>query len=344
MKKILVVAVITVLLFGCGKKEDKNENVAQKDSTGVFQTVKDTNPPKQVSLSYTLAKNDHYRYRLTTISNSTKTIKSDTTINQNIKQKTTYVFEMEVVDVDTDSIMDIKAQINSVNLEADANGQKFTYNSEANLDSSERKQYMEYEAILKIPFYFRLNPKGEITEIYRVDKILNKFLELQNLEDSVTADMKKQLQYNITEGALKPLLVQMFRILPTNPVAKDSVWTNKYTSQLAVFQIFNTAKYKIIDFEKSNDSKYAVIDAGLDIVAKGKNKVSEKGINYDFKTPEADANGKIYFNLAKGLIEKSKTTTKLKLTMAMSMPKGPKGPQNATSLDYIESTNIVELF
>lgn len=345
MKKLLLIFLLAGFLAGCGDKKETEETAVSQnpDTTGVLNTTKDNNPPKDAVLTYNLLKNNQYTYRLTTMSTSSQTVVSDTTMKQVVKQNLTYTFQMDVVDVDSDKLMDVKAVITNVVLDADANGQKFSYRSGQKLDSLERMRYLEYEAILNNPFYFRLDPKGEITEIYRVDKIINKFLELQHLKDSVGSDMKKQLQYNITDVALKPLLVQIFRALPKASVSIDSGWTYKYKSQLAVFQIDNTAKYKVIDFEKDDENKYAVINAGLDIKSSGQNKVSERGVNYDFKNPEAEGNGKIYFNLTRGLIEKSKTSTKLKMSMTMNMPQSPKGPVKATRNDIIESTNIVEL-
>jgi len=345
MKQFLIVVLLFAFIAGCSEKKEPDEkNVSQNpDTTGVLKTEKDNNPPKEVTLNYQLAKDDHIIYRLTTMSKSSQTLVSDTTLKQVITQNLTYTFNMDVVDVDSDKLMDIKATVTNVVLDADANGQKFNYRSGQKLDSLQRMRFMEYEAILNNPFYFRLDPKGEITEIYRVDKIINKFLELQNLQDSATTEIRKQLQFNITDVALKPLLVQIFRTLPKHTVAKDSSWTNKYKSQLAVFEIENTAKYKIADFEKDDVSRYAVINAGLDIKASGKNKVSERGVNYDFKNPQAQASGKIYFNLNRGLVEKSKTSTKLIMSMSMNMPQTPKGPMNARRDDVIESTNIVEL-
>ena len=138
-------------------------------------------------------------------------------------------------------------------------------------------------------------------------------------------------------------MAQIFRILPKHNVGIDSLWTNTYISQIGVFEVTNTAKYKLTGFEKLDDERLAVIDAGLDIKSKGKEKATEKGINYEFKKPEATGSGTIYFNINKGCIEKSKTTTTLKMSLKMNMPKSPRGPMKATRNDYIENTNILEL-
>ncbi|MCX6149836.1 MAG: DUF6263 family protein [Ignavibacteriales bacterium] len=345
MKKILIVIIASLLLISCGKKDkpEENKTTATPDTTGVLNTVKDDAPPKDVAISYQLLKDKKYTYRLTSISNTTQSVISDSTMKQNLKQTISYIFELNVTDVDADKVMDIKINLSSVNLTADANGQKITYQSGTKMDSLQRLKFLEYEAVVNNPFAIRLDQKGEILEIYRVDKIVNKFLTLQGLKDSVTIEQKKQFQTNISETALKPLIQQIFRTLPKNKVGKDSTWTNQYTTRLGVFEIDNIAKYKLTDFAKLNDERLAVVDAGLDIVARGKNKVSENGVNYDFKKPEATGSGTIYFNLNKGCIEKSKTSTTLKMSLTMNMPKTPRGPMKATRNDFMLNTNVLEL-
>jgi hypothetical protein len=345
MKNLLIIVLAALLLIGCSRKDKPVEKKIQEtpDTSGVLKTSKDNTPPSQVSISYALKKNNAYTYRLTSISNSIQQIISDSTRTQNLKQTITYLFEFSISDVEQDGVMDIKVDLKSVKLDANANGQKISYQSGGNLKPSDKQQFIEYEAVVNNPFAVRIDSKGEILEIYKVDKIASKFLELQGLKDSVNAEQKKQFQANIAETALRPLLQQIFRYLPTKNVGKNDVWTNDYASKLAVFDIKNVAKYKLLDFEKLNDDRLAVIDAGLEITSVGKEKVTERGVNYEFKKPEASGSGKIYFNLDKGCIEKSKTKTTLNMTVKMDMPKSPRGPMKATRDDYIENTNILEL-
>jgi hypothetical protein len=190
-----------------------------------------------------------------------------------------------------------------------------------------------------------MSPKGEILEIYRVDKIVDKYLDIQGLKDSVNAEQKRQFQGNISEGALKPLLQQIFRSLPSNKVAKDSAWHFDYPSRMGVFDIQNIAQYKLVNFEKlqSNDNRLAVIEAGLQIVSKGKNKVSQGGVDYDFKKPEAQGSGKIYFNVVKGCVQNSKTSTKMQMSVTVKTSRGPRGPMKAVRNDNIQTTNLLQL-
>jgi len=345
MKNLLILIITSLLIISCGKNDKPVEKKLsdKPDTTGVLNVSKDDAPPTDVNLSYQLKKDNSYLYRLTSLSTTLQKVISDSTMTSSIKQSISYVFKMDVNEVESDNVMDIKINIQSVKLDATANGQKFKYESGTKLDSTERLRYIEYEAVLNNPFSIRLDSKGEILEVYRLEKIVNKFLSIQGVLDSVTAAQKKEFQTNIAETAIKPLLQQIFRILPAKNVGKDSVWTNQYGTRLSVFDVTNIAKYKLKDFAKLDDDRLAVIDAGLEIISKGNNKVSERGVNYDFKKPEATGSGTIYFDITKGCVVKAKTTSKLKMSMTMQMPQSPRGPMKATRNDYVENTNILEL-
>lgn len=348
MKKLLfTLFLISLIITGCGKKENneaKTGTAAKMDSAGSLQTVKDDAAPKDVMLAYDLKKDQHLSYRIIAISQQHQSIKADSTINQSLKQTLNYVVDMDVKDIDNDKVMDLKLTIKSISMNAEGNGRKVSYQSGTIKDPNELKNYMEYESLVNNPFSIRLSPKGEILEIYRVDKIVDKMLEIGGKKDSASADQKRQLQLSIAERGLKPIVQQMFRILPDKRVAIDSTWQYSYPSSIPPFQATNINKYKIESFEKlNNDDKIASIGAKLEISSMGKNKISDRGINYDFKNPEADGKGKIYFNMTKGCVQSSKTSLKVTLSFSMNAPKTPRGPMKATQSNVIENTNIVEL-
>ncbi|MEI7812131.1 MAG: DUF6263 family protein [Ignavibacteria bacterium] len=346
MKNVFMVVLVFILLTGCGKKQNSAEKLsgtAKMDSTGALQTVKDNAPPKDVLLAYCLKKDQHLTYKVTSLSAQNQSLTTDTIVKQFVKQNVSYVVDLDVKEVDNDKVMDIKVTVKSIILHAEANGQKVNYESGKITDPKEKLKYVEYESLLNKPFFVRVNPKGEILEVYRVDKIVDKFLEMRGVKDSVTSEQKKQFQNNMSEGALKPLIQQIFRILPDKSIAVDSAWNYSYGSKLTVFEVKNTNKYKVLGFEKLNDDRLALISASLELSAKGKNKFSEKGVDYDFKTPEAEGSGKIYFNFTKGYVQSSKTSSRIRLSTSMTMAKSPKGPMKAVRSDVVENTNIIEL-
>ena len=126
-------------------------------------------------------------------------------------------------------------------------------------------------------------------------------------------------------------------------MAKDSLWTNpQEPTKLMVFQVQNTSTYKIKSLELFNNDKIAVIDAGLKTIISGNNKVTDRGATYVFNKPTTYAEGKIYFNLAKGCVQKSKTNSKIQISYSMEVPT-PKGLEKGMKSEIVLNTNILEL-
>jgi len=85
----------------------------------------------------------------------------------------------------------------------------------------------------------------------------------------------------------------------------------------------------------------AVIDAGLT----SQYKISEraKQSKVTVKSPSYKGEGKIYFNLSKGLVEKSKTNLYLTVELSMMAPARTGGMQKVTQKQNTKTTNILEL-
>jgi len=69
---------------------------------------------------------------------------------------------------------------------------------------------------------------------------------------------------------------------------------------------------------------------------------SEKGINYKFEKPKSKADGKIYFNLDRGLIQKSRTQTSMENSYSMEMS-SPEGIKKANAKEVTSNVNVIEL-
>ncbi|MCK7519171.1 MAG: DUF6263 family protein [Ignavibacteriales bacterium] len=247
------------------------------------------------------------------------------------------------MDIDVDGIFEIGFNITSVKLDADANGEKFSFESNTSKDTMDRVKYSEYVSVLNNPFNVRVTKTGEIVEIYKADRIINEFLKLKGAIDSVTAAEKDYLKKDMIERALKPIVVQVFRQLTDKMMAKDSLWTNpQEPTKLMVFQVQNTSTYLVKSLELFNNDKIAVIDAGLKTNISGNNKVTDRGATYVFKKPVTFAEGKIYFNLSKGCVQKSKTNSKIQISYSMEVPT-PKGLEKGTKTEIVVNTNILEL-
>lgn len=346
MKKLLVLLFSSMLLFSaCSKKEEAkpvdDKNKYAFDSTDI-KTQPVDNPNESFLLSYNFEKGKKYNYRLTSISNDNQVIKAETTLTQSVKQNLIYLIEVTPTEKDGDGTMEMNVIINSIKLDAQANGQNFHYEAGVTKDSTELTKYADYEALYKNSFTLRVSKKGEIVDIFRADKISNRYLQLKGYSDSLNSEQKAYVRKNIIDGAIRPLVIQIFRIIPDHNIAKDSTWSySQPQSQFMTFTMQNTNLFKVLNLEKYNDDKVAVIDAGLDTKISGNTKAVDRGITYNFNKPLTTATGKIYFDIPKGCIIKSKTQTKINIFYTME-GMTPKGKQKGERKELIENTNIVE--
>lgn len=343
MKKLIIILLTGFLIYGCGGKKNEEKPADQKDKFSFDTTdIKASpveNPNQEFYLKYKLDKGNTYNFRLTAISKDVQTISSkDTTFSQSIAQTMIYNIGLEVTDVDADSTMEMKATINSIKVDGDADNQPIHYQSGITKDTADIKKYAQYESLVKNPFNVRVSKLGEVLDVYRADGIVNKLLEIREYADSIKSDEKSSLKNDITEGVLKPLLSQIFRKLPDHSVSKDSTWKiEQAATRLMVFQAQNTSLFNITGIEKLDGDLIADIRAGLDTKITGKNKLTEQGVNYEFKNPETSGWGKIYFNVTKGFVQKTKISTSVALAFNMES-RGQTGNRK----EVITNTNILE--
>lgn len=346
MKYSFVLLFSAILLFGCGKKSS-DQSAEKTDKFAYDTTSLKTEPVKDEGqkflLRYEFEKGTKYHYRLTSISQDDQIIQADSTFPSNMLQTVVYLIDIGLNDVDKDSVMELSCNINSIKLDATVNGQKYSYQSGVTKDSAERVKYTEYESLVNNPFSVRVSKIGEILEVFRADKIVGKYLDLKGFADSATTQEKDMLRQNIVEGALKPIMIQLFRKIPEKVIAKDSTWSfSQPPSRFLIYTAKNTNMYKIDDLEMYGPDKLAVIDAGLQSVMTGSDSYNDRGVKYTFIKPKTSGSGKIYFNLTKGLIQRSKTSTKVEISYSMEMNTA-KGLQKGHKNEVIQSSNILEL-
>ncbi len=346
MKRILAAVLAGILLFGCGKKSgEKSEDLSAKmvTDTSAIKAVPVQNADQKFNLQYKFQKGVVYRYRMTQSTEDNLTIKTDTSISQSLNQSIIYIFDLNLSNVDKDGVMEFSCSIPSIKLNADANGQKFFYQSGVTKDTTELKKYTQYEALINNPFGVRVGKSGGVIEVFRADKIADKFLALSKPQTQPTEQQKNTLRSNIVESVLKPLMSQIFRDIPSNTLAKDSSWTYEQpAAPFMVFKLQNTNTYKITGLEKYNADTLAVVDAGLESVITGNTKFEERGATYNFKKPETSANGTIYFDITKGCIRKANLKTDIHIFFTMEAPT-PKGKQKGSKDEVITTSNVLEL-
>jgi hypothetical protein len=280
---------------------------------------------------------------MTVISQNEQHLETDTTMTNLIEQKMIYLIDLKTISVDEDSTAEIQCTFSSINIHAKANANEISYQSGSDKDSTERIKFAEYESLVNNPFGIRISKLGEIKDIYKLDKIVDKYLSMKNLSDSVKTEDKALMKSDLSLGSIKPLLAQIFREVPEHIMSIDSTWSYKReTLPVIVFQIHYKNLYKIDNLEMFGDDKLAVINGTVETSVEGKQDYSERGVKYQFDKPVSSASGKIYFNLNRGLIQKSRTQTRMVTSYKMEMPT-PQGTKNGNARESVTNTNVLEL-
>lgn len=346
MKKFNIL-LIALFIVSCGNNEDQKKpdelnQVAGGDSTiAIQEEAPEIEVAGGVYLHYNFEEGEAYNYKLTNFSSNSQYMKADTTIDNEILQNSNYFFTFKVLEVDEENISELKVTITAVSLTQSINKQSFTYDSGSNLTPDERKQYVEYESIVNNPFRVRLNQKGEIIEISRIEKILDKLLQIQEVKKELTSQERIQLIQNIKATAIQPITQQLFRILPDNKVVQGSTWQQITKTEVASFKIDNIVDFKLDAFRESDNGDVAEISASLKIKWTGENRVSEQGTTYNFEDPKISGNGNIRFNIEDGLLEKSETTTRSELVVNIEGKDKLGVTQKVKRRDTTVNSNIV---
>jgi len=352
MKKlILIAAAIMLIISACDNKEEvKDEKKSDEELSATFdstalqtQEVKDED--QSFLMTYKFKTGETYKYRMTVFSQTEQTIEADTNITTAFDQTVTYIINFKPLSIDNDSVTEMQCNFSSVNLKASGNnGNEVSYQSGEKIDSSDMVKFAEYESFLNNPFNLRVSNKGEIVEIFKTDKIVNRFLDIRGLTDSVKADEKASLKQNLTTNLIRPLMIQVIREMPGKKVAKDSSWV--YTKQtipmMMVFQVEYTNMYNIESLEMMGDNKLAVIGSNVKTKITGEQEHTENGVKYHFEKPKSTASGKIYFDLDKGMILRSKTKTTLENSYSIEAST-PQGLKKEKGREVISNTNVLEL-
>jgi hypothetical protein len=264
-------------------------------------------------------------------------------MDSKVEQTLIYILDLKTVSVDEDSIAEIECTVRSVNMEASGMGNEVSYQSGSGIDSSELAKFAEHESFINTPFSLRVDKNGRLIEIYKIDKIMNRFLNLRGLKDSIRTEDLPMLKQDLSERVIKPFISQIIREVPNHKMAIDSTWNYKRQSfPVMTFNIEITNVYKIGKLELFEGQKVAVIDGTIKSKVSGEKTYSEGGVNYQFETPISSASGKIYFNLQRGLIQKSRTETRMENAFTVEMPT-PQGMQKGNTREVTTNVNVLEL-
>jgi len=348
---ILLTIIFSLTIIQCSSETENKEEkeklemaVKEFDSTDLPTTNMEVIAENDnFSLTYNFNEGESFSYRLTTLSHSKRSMKTDSMMSNIFDHKIIRIIKFNTIAVENDSVAEIKCNVTNISAEADVNGEKITYQSGSGLDSAEVQRFIEHEGLVNNPFYFRITKYGELLDVFKVDDVTDRYLELSGMKDSVKIEEKAILKNEIVNNLLKPLLSQIFRELPAQQLEVESTWDKVMDpAPVLVFQLQYTNHYKVSTIEMLNNDRIAIINGIATTAVEGESKHTNKGVNYVFQNPVSEASGKIFFNLDKGMVQKSKTKTFLEITYTMEMP-SPQGVMTGVSSELMANNNILEL-
>jgi len=343
MKKYIEVTFISILFFtfliACGQKEEKIS--LEEIDTEKLESVE--LKEENIDLVYKLKKGEKFRYRLTTLSSASEKIQADSLIHSTSDQKVIYEFDIEVIDVEDDKTSELSVTISSLKLSAEMNREKIEYDANTEQSEEDKYKFAQYSAIHKIPYRARLTQYGDILEVTRLDKMVDKLMSLQPQQQTLSAEQKSEIAKNIAEGAIRPITQLVFRNLPQTPVAKDSSWVRSYPAQLSVFNVENIATFIVKDFVKVKNEKAEKISAKLTFKYEGQKKGEQEGMKYSFDDPILGGGGSILFNIDKGMLLRSETNTSVEMKATIETKDAMQKAQKIVRTDISKNKNVVEL-
>lgn len=341
MKKTLILLTLIILFIsGCKKDTDKPE---QKITVDQIDTV-NVQPIKindGVSLLYDLPVNSLLRYKLTSYQKNTQTLLIDSTITGFIEQKVDYIFKLTVKEKENNGNMDLNIDCEDIKATiSSSTGEKLTFDA-ANppKDSLTMMQTKNFAILAGVNFSARVSPTGDVLDVYRSDEIINRIISESPRKPS--EEEKLALKKDVELGILKPIVEQILKNTTDKKVNLDSTWTKTYSTPVSVFDIQNTATYKVTKIFESNNNKLAEISGSLSTVSTGKTDYTENNIKYKFQKPRVSGSSKMYFDLNKKCIRTASSNVTIELIMDMQEVGKSKIYKRS---DKIETRNTLTLF
>ncbi len=337
MKKLFFLLIsLSFILVSCKSKEDASKLKTEPDDKPL-QTEKDVNAQGTVNLKYNLQKGKKYVFLLSTSEDNKETLKADTTVSQNLFRKQVLKITFEVLNVDSDGSFDLNSTINHLKISMSDGKQTITFDSDK--DANKKEQFGNYLAMVNNSFGVRIRNNGELLEITKMDKLVNKLLEY--IGNQIPNDKKTEF-INYSANSLKMQISQMvsqiFKPLPNKNIGIDTTWQVVNQAKAGTFDITTFINYKAKSFEKLNDDKLLVYEATLLNKITGKDKIIENGNEFRFDKPNIQGTSTTYFNLTKGCVQKSISNMSTYNSVSL-LPKGGKFQVRSTNA---KSSNIIE--
>lgn len=318
MKRIIYLLVIlSISVSACKKESDKP--IAEKNDLIIDTTnIKPIEVDQGISLVYDLSKNSVLRYKLTTYNKNSQTFYLDSTISGSVEQNVEYIFKVTVKEKENNGNMTLDILCEQIKADAQSStGEKLSYDSRTPpVDSVEKLQTKNFEVLVNTEFSARISPHGEVLDIYKTENLLEKII--QDAPRKPSEEEKTAIKSDIEEGVLRPIVQQLFKTLTDKKVNVDSTWSMIYPTQLSIFEIENTATYKVTKVFESGKRKLVKFTGSLSIKPSGQTTHTENNIVYKFSKPKAVGKGEYFYDLDKKLIRKAESDVTFELAVNIS--------------------------
>jgi hypothetical protein len=327
-----VVFLFILFALACDKKNDTKTDTDVKSEFIIKDSVSGS---EKVLLRYKVKKGDIFRYRM--IARTSNMEKSPATNDKEIKQDNEiyYFYTKEATDVDESGIVSYKVTFDSITISSRMDDQSLFYNS--NIDDSVKQNpaFIQYNAVIKNPFYMRVSSSGEINDVYGLEKVYESLFKA--LGDTLSERDKSEIKQEFGEESIKEILQQEYQIFPGEAVAVDSGWTKSFTTTILFFEVLNNARYVLKSVEKKENNTTVNIEAFLNVEFKTR-EVKDRGMKIQIADSETSGSGKISVNLDKGCVSSKETSTTLRLDLKLSA-----GGQSAKSTQGVTTNLTVTL-
>lgn len=320
---IYVLLILAVIINGCGNKDEQTGDKSKTDNkSGALNSdlvVKDDKGTK-VTLTIKPKKGDVFKYKMNALTTSKEkgpmTNEREITSTQDIN----YFYTEEVNDVaDGSGIITYKIKFDSINIVSTVSSAdssiKIVYNSNVKDSVYSKPDFIQYNSIMNEDFFARVSPKGEISEIYGLEKVYENMFKA--LGDTLNDSQKESLKSSFGKDAIQAVLQQQFQIFPESQVSLDSTWSRSYESRIMIFPVRNSLNYKLVEVKDVNNQYTLKIDADLtaDFLEKD---VKEEKMSYKVEEAETGGKGMIEYNLSRGCVTKKQTSTNISIGMKIS--------------------------
>jgi hypothetical protein len=207
---------------------------------------------EKVDLAWKFQKGQEHRYRLT---QKMATEFGGATIAQEMGS----TYSMKVTEVDEKGAATLTCTYEAVAVKANF-PEEYDYDSEKDKEPPEQEYPKMMSRIIGKAFTMRMTPRGQVTDVKGIDKLLETMLA--GAENEQAGQMAKQM---FNDEAFKTMMQQMSPMLPEQKVGKGETWANDFTIKMPIIGALKYAiKSKLNDLKDQN----ALIDQEIKIEIK----------------------------------------------------------------------------